>query len=186
MELLKQLQNKIINFERKEFYQYTGIIFGTLSLITAGLIYYYFSKTTELQATLKKLNKNRQEVQQLLQEYKFVEKQKEAVNEMLDEERNFKLKSFFDTLTMQFNIRNQQQKEAEVTEELLHKQYTEIRLVAQFRQITMQQLCDLLNGIEQKQRVYTKELVITKTKGAALDVILTIATIKPQTELRTR
>ena len=186
MELLKQLQNRIIHFERKEFYQYAGALFGAVFIVILGLVYYYFSKTSELHSTLKKLNKNRQEVQQLLQEYKIVEKQKEAVNDMLDEERNFKLKSFFDNLTTQFNLRNQQQKEAEVTEELLHKKYTEIRLTAQFRQITMQQLCELLNGIEQKQRVYTKELVITKTKGAALDVILTIATIKPQTELRTR
>ena len=172
--------------KKKEFYKNVGTYFGVMLALTFGLIYYYYAKTSELKATLKKVNRSRQDVQVILQKYKAVKKQSEEVNAMLAEEKNFKIKNFFDSIVQQHQLKNKQKKEAEVSEELLYKRYTEIKLAAQFRQISTQQLCEFLNSIEQKARVYTKELIVTKTKGASLDVSLTIATLKPQSEAKRR
>lgn len=186
MELLQKLQETLLSFERKEFYKHVGFYFGIMLALVLALIYYYYARVSDLQKNLKKLNRTRQEVQVLLQKYRNVQKQKAEVNAMLAEEKNFKIKSFFDNLVHQHHLNSKLKKETEPSDEILHKKYTEYKLLAQFRQISTQQLCELLNSIEQKARVYTKELIITKTKGASLDVSLTIATLKPQSETKAR
>ncbi len=48
-----------------------------------------------------------------------------------------------------------------------------------FAAMTMQQLVDLLYKIEQNERVYTKDLKITKkSKSPTIDVSLVIATLE--------
>lgn len=184
MNFLQQLQARLMNFEKKEFYKYTSIYFGVMLTLIFGIIYYYFSTVHTLKMQLKKINRNREDVRVLLQKHKFIEKQKEKINEILSEEKNFKIKNFFDGLLEQHGLKGLLRRESEVSEEVLYKKYTEIKLVAHLNQINTEQMCQLLDSIEQKARVYIKELIITKTRGASLDVSLTIATLKPQSELK--
>jgi poly-D-alanine transfer protein DltD len=186
VKFLQKIQAQLLNFEKKEFYKHIGIYFGTVLLLVFGIVYYYLSTVSSLKQALKKVNKNREEVRLLLKQHKATQKHKSTINELLSQEKNFKIKNFFDSIVKQHQLTTKQKKEAEVSEEVLYKQYTEIKLTAQFRQMSTQELCDFLNSIEQKTRVYTKELTITKTKGASLDVSLTIATLRPQSELKTR
>lgn len=186
MDFLQKIQAKLVSFERNEFYKNVGAYFGIVFLLMLGITYYYFSKTSELQSSLKKINRNRERVRLILQEHKAVQKQRTEVNTMLNEEKNFKIKNFFDGIVQQHQLKLQQTKETEISEEVLQKKYTEVKLTAQFKQISTQQLCELLNSVEQKARVYTKELTITKTRGASLDVLLTIATLRPQSETNAR
>lgn len=182
MEFLEKLQQQILRFEKKEFYRNIGIYFGVVLTLIFGLLYYYLTSVLYLKKELKKTKAKREQVQLILQKLKNVKKQSQEVNAVLLEDKNFKIKNFFDGIVEQQNIKNKQKREAEVSEEILYKRYTEVKLTAQFRQLNTKLLCDLLNAIEQKARVYTKELSITKAKGASLEVSLTIATLKPQNE----
>jgi len=182
MKFLNSLQNIIVKFDRKEFYRYAGVYFGVVFLIAAGLVYLYVSRLSSLRSDLKKLNIRRSEVQLLLKKLKDVKQQSAEVNEVLAEEKSFKIQSFFDGIVTQQNLTSKQKRDAEVSEELLYKRYTEIKLSAQFRQLDMMALCKLLSEIEQKTRIYIKELSISKTKGAGFDAALTIATLKPQSD----
>jgi len=182
MEFLEKIQTTLLRFEKREFYRNIGIYFGIVLALIFGLMYYYFSNVLYLKKELKKTKIKREEVQLILRKLKNVTKQSQEVNAVLLEDKDFKIKKFFDDIIEQQNIKSKQKREAEVSEEVLYKRYTEIKLTAQFRQMNTKLLCDLLNAIEQKARVYTKELSITKAKGASLDVSLTIATLKPQNE----
>lgn len=186
MEVLQKLQEALLGFEKKEFYKYIGIYFGVIGVLTLGLVYFYYTHVISLQSKLKRVNRSRQEVALLLEKYKYAQKQKAEVDALLNEEKSFKIKDFFDKVVQQHRLTGKQKKEAEPSDEVLHKKYTEYKLTAQFRQISTKQLCELLNSIEQKARVYTKELTITKTRGASLDVSLTIATLKPHSEMKPR
>jgi hypothetical protein len=186
MTLLNQLQQIFLTQDIKEFYKRIGLYAGVIVFLIVGTLYYYYTRTSDLHAALKKVNKDRQEVQHLLKKYKRVLEQKEAVNTMLEEEKNFKIQSFFDSVVQQHQLKGQQKQDAQVSEEVLYKRYTEIKLTAQFKQINTQELSELLRSIEEKKRVYIKDLAITKTKGAALDISLTIATLKSQSETKAR
>ncbi len=177
MSFLTRLQEIALPLERSEFYRNLAIYLGSLALLTTGIIYYHHSKTGELRGSLQKMYKTQQEAKVILERLKVVNKQSEDINTLLDEDKNFKLKSFFDDSVSKNGLTNYQTKEAEVSEDILQKLYTEIKINAQFRGISTKQLCEFLQTIEQKTRIYTKELSISK-KNNSLDVTLTIATLK--------
>ncbi len=57
--------------------------------------------------------------------------------------------------------------------------YIEITMDVRLAAITMQQLVELLHGIEQSERVYIKEMKITAVpQKQALDVALVVATFE--------
>jgi len=180
MEFLQSLKTRILNFEKKEFYRNSGAFIGIIGLLIFGIFYYYYSTVSSLRKNLKKINGRRAEAQLVLKKLQTVTKQKEEVDALLNKEKNFKIQSYFDDTVKQLNLTLHQKRDADVSEESLQKGYSEIKLVSQFKAITMEQLCKLLDSLEQKPRIYVKELSITKARGAALDVTLTIATLKSQ------
>lgn len=177
MSFLHKLQEFALPVETSEFYRNIGIFLGALVLITGGIIYYHHTETAALRSTLQRVYKTQQEAKVILERLKVVTKRKEEVDSVLEEDKNFKLKSFFDDEVAKLHLTQYQTKDAEVSDEILQKIYTEIKIIAQFRGISTKQLCELLQAIEQKNRVYTKELTVIK-RNDSLDVTLTIATLK--------
>lgn len=168
--------------QRIDFYKYTAIIGGAFLALLFGIFYYYYNTTSDLLAKINAINAKRKDTQLVLKRLKKVQQQSQEVNELLEKEPNFKIQNFFDTAIQQHGLNTKLKTVADVSSETIHKKYTERKLTAQFKQINTQELCEFLQTIEQKARIYTKELVITKTKGASLDVTLTIATLTPQRE----
>jgi hypothetical protein len=177
MSLLRTIQEFALPLETSEFYRNIGIFLGCLILVTGGIMYYHHTETTALRISLQKIYKTQQEAKIILEKQKVVTKQREEINTVLEEDKNFKLKNFFDEMVSRLNLSSYQVKEAEVSDDILQKLYTEIKINVQFRGLSTKQLCELLQAIEQKARVYTKELTIIK-KNDSLDVTLTIATLK--------
>ena len=184
MEFLNSLQQKLSHLSTKEFYRYAGIYIGCVVALTGGVVYFHFSTVNSLNKKVKAMRSKRNEIKRLLQKHALVQKQSKEINNLLEEEKNFKIKSFFDNLVTLQSLQSKQKKEAEVTEEILYKKYTEIKLKAQFRQMNTMLLAQLLDAIEAKKRVYVKELTITKTRGASIDISLVIATLKPQSSTK--
>lgn len=184
MEFLTSLQRKISHLSTQEFYKYASIYIACMITLTGGIVYLHFSTIHSLNRKVKALRSKRNDIKRLLQKNALVQKQSKEINTLLEEEKNFKIKSFFDNLVTLKGIQNKQKKEAEVTEEILYKKYTEIKLKAQFRQMNTMLLAQLLDAIEAKKRVYVKELTITKTRGASIDISLVIATLKPQSSTK--
>lgn len=56
----------------------------------------------------------------------------------------------------QHQLKGQQKQDAQVSEEVLYKRYTEIKLTAQFKQINTQELSELLRSIEEKNESILK------------------------------
>lgn len=177
MSFLKTIQEFALPLETSEFYRNIGIFLGLLVLITGGIMYYHHTETVALRNSLQKMYKTQQEAKIILEKQKMVTKQREDINTVLEEDKNFKLQSFFDEIVSRNGLSSYQVKEAEVSNDILQKLYTEIKINVQFRGISTKQLCELLQALEQKARVYTKELTINK-KNDSLDATLTIATLK--------
>lgn len=177
MTFLEKIQKIALPIESSEFYKNIAIYLSVLIFTMAGIIYYHHSKTTELRMALQKIYANQEEAKIILERSKVVQKQSDAVNSLLDEDKNFRLKNYFDEVVSKVNLTKYQVKEAEISEEILQKLYTEIKINVQFNGISTKQLCELLQSIEQKQRVYTKELSIIQKNGSLL-VTVTIATLK--------
>lgn len=178
MSFLLRLKNFIDEREQKSYYRIIGFVIGFLILCFFVLLYRYSGKVAELQKELKIINNQRKELSILLGEYEHVEMYKDRIKKVLEEDTTFRIKNYFDQAVAELNLKNYK---AEVSEpQDLQNGYNEIRLDCSFTGMTMQELVALLDGkIEKNKRIYTKELVITKTAGArTFDVTLVLATLQ--------
>src|SRR3989338_1185400 len=102
--MLQTLYDFLTEREKKDFYIATAGYVGTILGITGIMIYYFYAHIHSLQNDIKKINKNRQEMELFLQKYKVLQKQKDAVNTLLTQEKNFKIKNFFDSAIQQSHL----------------------------------------------------------------------------------
>jgi len=178
MSLLLRFKAFIDERDQKNYYRIIGFVIGFFVLIFVVLLYWHSGKVDALQKELKTINKQRGEVSILLGEYEHVETYKERIKKVLEEDTTFRIKQYFDQAAAELNLKNYK---ADVSEpQDLHNGYNEIRLDCSFTGMTMQELVALLDGkIEHNKRIYTKELVITKTPGSrTFDVTLVLATLQ--------
>lgn len=185
MILLKKIRAFIASFESNEFNRNGALLIGCNVLLVSGIFWYYQSKTSSLQSSLREIYRKEYDANTLLDRFKEVQKQSEEVNALLEKEKIFRIMDFFDDIVQKLNLSSFKRGNFNVSEEsVLNKRYTEVTIQTQFQGINTKQLCDLLQAIEQKSRLYIKELSIIKTKGNLLIVALTIATLTAQTDTK--
>ncbi len=181
MQLFDKLKDFIKSLDQNSFYKYLSAILFALFLLMGLLIWRYYSNVNYYLKKIKVVNMQRKEVADLLGEFETVRAQEKEVSEILEQDTNFKIAQFMLNVIRDTDLGQNNSKEPELVEEELDNEYTEIKLVTSFVNLNMQQLCGLLTKIDQDERVYTKELIITKVpKKPYIDVTLEIATLKPK------
>ena len=182
MNILIRLKDWIMSLDEQEIVRSFGVSMGILVTLIGLLLYVRYSSTSNSLGRLKRINQLRTETKQLLQEHEMVVQQQHEVDALLAKDSAFLIKEYFLGVMRELNIERLMTKPAEVSEpQELSKGYSEIKLEASCSELNMKQLTDLLYRIEQSERIYTKELVITKaTKTPTVDITLVIATLQPQ------
>lgn len=182
MTFLQKIRGRLSSFDTSEFYRNSTLFIGLMAFIITGCMWFYFTRTRRLQGALREVYKQELEAKDLLERLKNVKKQSDEINALLEQDKNFRIKNFFEDTLKRLNLSGNLRGEARTTEEVLKKRYTEVTLQATLQPINTQQLCELLQLIEQKGRIYTKELTIIKMPNSSLGVTLTIATLIAQAE----
>lgn len=179
MEIITKLKDLILGIDEGAFYKYLAAILATILLVIGLLTWRYYSNVNFFIKKINIVNNQRQEVAQLLSEFETVRAQEREVSELLESDKNFKIAQFMTNIIRETDLNQNSSKEPELAEEELDNDYTEIKLVASFVNLSMQQLCQLMTKIDQNERVYTKDMIITKVpKNPLIDVVLEIATLK--------
>lgn len=181
MEFINQIHDFITQRSQKEIYRLLGIAATIIVLMLAGLTYYHFNRMSRLRKEMDVVNRARKETQKLLSRYTAVQKQRQEINAVLEKDRAFKIKEYFNALISDQNINQQNVKQIDVSQpQDLRNGYFEIRLDAAITNLSMKKLTELLYVLEKNQRIYIKELQITKTQQQAIDATVTIATLQPK------
>lgn len=177
MKIIKTLYAYIYLLDRNDFYKNIAIFIGVNILTFVLFMLILSSNFSSYSNALQEMYKREEETKKLLERLTNVKKQSEEINNLLKQEPSFRIKNFFDDALKKLNLTRYQKRDADVTEEdVLKGKYTEVRLNSLIYGIDTRQLCDLLQTLEEKSRIYMKELVITK-KGSFIDVNITIATL---------
>ena len=184
MAWLEKLQSWIQNLDEKRFYQYTVGCMAFLALSTFGLMFYYYRATHSYYQKAIQINESRDQVKVLLDKMQHVKQQQRRVDELIAQDENFKIAGYFEDLIASNHLAQKKASKIEVTSPAHEGKYQESILNAKFAAITMQDLTQLLQDIEQTKRVYIKELDIVASKRTpqTIDVALTIATLEPKQE----
>jgi hypothetical protein len=183
MSKITSLCNAVIALDRRSFYRYLGITLGIFFCIIGLLVYSHYASTTYLRGRLKRVNQQRETIRTVLQENEEVIRSKDAVDAILAQEPNFKIKDIFERTLKTLNMPQLLNRGVEISENDLANGYTEIKLAASFSGMDMKQVCELLYNIKQNIRIYTKELKLIKDqKTNLLDVTLIIGTLEPRSK----
>lgn len=181
MTFLEQLQAKINNLDEYTWYKYVAVAAGLFLILICLILFFYFNalKTGELR--LAGINESRTEAKRLVEKAQRVYKARDEVTAILKEDPNFKIKEYLQDVMANLGIfQNVVSENVIVTGQ--DENYSETVATYQLVGITMKQLTEFLNEIDENQRVFTKELDITKSKRMprTIDVGIVIATLMPK------
>lgn len=179
------LQNYLETMEQKKFYLYTGIGLGIIALGMLGMIFYHKRTMTTIRKEIKQLQQQRIQARELLETHERIKIQQQAVNDLLEKDKSFRILDYFNNLISALGLKASLEEPTLTTNPLEgSNDYIEVTLTARLKNITLQQLVELLAEIENNPRIYTKELEIAQASGAILNATLVIATLQ-QTEFAT-
>lgn len=181
MSFLLRFKSFWDELEQAKYYRVVGIGITVIAFLFAVLFYIHAHKIKTLQDKIKVLNKERKKAREFLEQHEQVKQQQDEIREVLAQDRTFKIQQYFDKILNELRLQNKLSKPTEVAEpQDLKNGFNEIRLDASFTALTMQDLVQLLQKIEEARRIYIKDLEIAKETNT-IAVTLVIATLQPQT-----
>jgi len=181
MTFFENLEAKIAQLDKKSWYTYLAIIGAIVFSIIAAILFYYFTATATWQQKISNINETRLEIKRLLDRSERVQKERAEVMKLLEDDPNFKIKAYVQETLEKIGIAGNVSAE-NVVPSTADDNYEVTIATYQLSGITMKQLTELLNELENNKRVFTKELDIMKSKKVprTIDVGITIATIMPK------
>lgn len=182
MELLDRIQEFIKGLEDIDVYKYFAAFLAALVVLLTISIYLHYSRVSRYTADLKTLETLRAQTKKILSDYKAVTAQKEKVEDILAQNKNFRVGEAFQSILEKTHLLMHQTDQTAPTPGETVSGKTEILVSSHLNNINMKQLTDLLLQIANVPQMYTKDLVIKKNPNApAVDVDITVATLEPST-----
>ena len=182
MKFITPLRHSLQAIDEKKLLRY-GALFGAFFVGGIGaLMYTYYRSIAAIEYEIMLHSILQGQAEDLIQQYALVRKQKEAVELLLEQEKGFKINQYFYELLRTLNIPYTKAQEDPIKEDAIEG-YEELRLDVTLENINMKQLCDLLEKLEKKDRIYIKEVIIEKNSAQpaimARIVIATLAKKEP-------
>lgn len=185
MAIIEQIRLFFDSMETTIFYRYTAIFFGICITLSCVIVFYYYSNVNSLFKEIKKNNVERsQNVITILEQAAQLNLQREAVNETVSKDPNFKIEGYFKEILASLNLIEKNKSPFTTTTNERENKYREVELNAEFENMNMKEVAELLQALEKNPRIATKRLEITssKKKMKTVEVLITITTLLPKTE----
>lgn len=169
----------IESLDNKSFYQYLGIVLAIILVLVSLVTFNFYRTVWYWQERNEVINEQREEVRELLTKAKQVKLLQTDAGRMIEQDEDFKIRDYFETLLQQLQIPRASVVEINITPVEHDAATREDILNAKLTDLDMKQLSELLEAIEQNKRVYIKELDIVKSKRKprSLEVNITFATL---------
>ncbi len=183
MLLLEYIRDYIGRYDDRQLKKAAVIIATALFFMTGYLFYVRHKNTEDFLRHISSLNKERVRTQKSVSFRSLLKNERQDVDLLLNEDKNFRLLDYFNILMKEIGIIPSSDPQVGAPRDL-DMGYNEIELTALFMNIHMKQLVILLENIDKNKRIYTKELIIDKSqKTPTIDIKLTIATLEPVAHL---
>lgn len=183
MDFLESIRTRLENADEKELYSYYGIIGGALFFLFALLVYNHYSRVSWYKFELNKINTQRNLTRQILRNAKLVKAQQQQVEEILAQDKDFRIGEAYQTIIRTGNFASKLvDQSAPTTGESINGK-TEVQVIAKLKNLSMKEVTDLLAMIASVPQLYTKEVSIQKPHGkSTVDLDITVATLEPSSE----
>lgn len=177
MTFLKNIRERMVNFERKDLFRACLIYLGICVAIVVAIIVRHIYMQQSLMNQVKQLNKARANVQEILSKYQLVQQQKNKVSQALQQNKNFNIQQFSQNVVQKHGAIAGK---SSYKHQQLSNGYSQESLVIPLQNIDTKTLCEILSDIEQEGLVYTSSVDITKSGVLKkINASVAIATLKP-------
>jgi hypothetical protein len=176
MEALQKLARYLQTLNHQQFKRFIMLSLGSMVGVTLLLVYFMYNKQTELVDAINQLQTLSKKSVTLVQEHRRMIQEEQYQKEILDKNRDFTIKGFFEQFCKENDLIPEQGWDTRI--EAINDQFEAILLTATFKNQTMEKLIKILIGLDQKEIVYIKELNIHNQGSSKITFDLTIATRK--------
>lgn len=184
-QFVKHITDFFWNLDRKQFNQIAIGILSTSLIILVGGLYWQHSKTKRFKADMNAVNNSRTRVKEILEKNELIKIQKQRAEELLNKDTKFLLKEYFQKLTTNLQLQANLKLDVPIIRDLEAMRaegYEEVLMNAEFSNINMKQLVDLLHELETNELIIIKKIEITKPGlPPTINVALTISTVQHKT-----
>ena len=187
--LLARIESFLATQNSTMFRNYILVYISVFSALCGGLFFYHNYRTAVISKSVISLNLKRKKVQELLSRKLTVDEQQAKVDELIQQDKNFLIKYYFESIIEQLNLGDKLAENPRVTmsESLMlkNKGYRELLLEVNLESLNMWQVTQLLEELEKNKRVYIKNLELESNDGAppTVSLLLTVATLENNTEI---
>lgn len=176
---IQSVKDYLYSLNQKESIRLMAAFFMCCVCIIGFLLFRHTSLLHEIEQKTKVLQKARRDVQTILTEYEQMKNKKTEVDLILMKDKNFYIKKYYQDTIKELQITNESS--SNLMTQSWPNGYEEESLQINFSQMSMKQLCEFLQALQSNQRVFVKDLDITKGSSMTkkINATLTIATLKP-------
>lgn len=170
------------NLDKKQFNQIAIGVLSTSLVIFIGGLYWQHRRTKSFKAEMITVNNSRMRVKEILDKNELIKMQQHRAEEILDKDTKFFLEDYFDKLIKSMQLQSNVKLDIPITQDLENEHaegYVEVHIDAEFFNINMKQLVNLLQELEKNERIVIRKLEITKPgPQPTINVVLTISTVQ--------
>ncbi|MCK4265024.1 hypothetical protein KAW80_01550 [Candidatus Babeliales bacterium] len=182
MKITEDILDYILSLERSTFNKYLIYFLASILLILGISIYLIHSKGKSLIKQIQTTRKLAQDADLKMKEYKEIQEKKNHILEILDKEKNFEIKGFFESFYKEHKVKPEPRWDTISSPILGNELLKEVSLPVRFKNLTTQKLTEILINLEKKEIVYVKNLKINKNKeNRTIDLEITLGALNKKT-----
>lgn len=178
MKIIYNITTFIENLNKKDFDKYLKITIASLIFLAIAFIYFFYNKNEQLIQQIKKTHNLTLKTVDIVKTFEKMQKEEERLEKLLEIDKDFNIKTFFEQFCSQQNITPEANWEATTQEFNGSDKFDEVILPVTFKNETTQKLVTILEELNKKEIVYIKELVIKNENNGKIIFDITLATKK--------
>ena len=173
MKFLNSFLSFVKHLDRQEFIKYAGgYALGVLLLLTGTVLWRYFA-VSSLDERFETLSETRERVQSLMTKNDKLKKEQKRLDEII--KGDFSLAEAFTNMLSGLGLRATKEVPTKTTP--INNQYDKRSVTADISELDMKQITQLIQAIDQNERIIIEELTITRKPSMSLDISITVATL---------
>lgn len=176
MNIINDIANYIQKLNKKEFEKLLLIILLAVTVTCLGSIYFIYNKSSLLVENIKLTTKLANKTTSILNENKKMDFEQKRLTQILETNKNFNIKTFFEQFTQQQAIPPEPAWDTMVVPVEGNEKFDEIILTANFKNQITANLTRMLDALDKNEMVYIKELIINHEEHQKISFKITIAT----------
>ncbi|KKQ32656.1 MAG: hypothetical protein US49_C0006G0107 [candidate division TM6 bacterium GW2011_GWF2_37_49] len=174
MDFIIKVATYLNNLPKKQFQKLLLIVIVSAFMVIIGMLYFIHSKSIEYADQIKKLENLSNKAVLILEDNQKMEVEALRIQVILDQNKEFNIKSYFEIFCQQNSLTPNQGWEPRTDE--LNERFDEILLSASFKSLTTEKIVKIVEDFYKKEIIYIKSMSIKQESEKKVSFEITIAT----------